>query len=74
MNNVFAFWGRIAYTDKCTMSGYPVNHVFKEIGSGINNSRPRILALPKDQQATRSSLSTLNPRYKQRREHTYEAR
>ena len=37
----------------CTVRGYQVKQVIKEIGSGANDSRPKLLALLKDQQATR---------------------
>jgi predicted site-specific integrase-resolvase len=33
--------------------GYQVAQVVKEIASGVNDSRPKLLALLKDQQATR---------------------
>src|SRR5215469_6524107 len=37
----------------CTVRGYQVAQVVKEIASGVNDSRPNLLALLKDQQATR---------------------
>lgn len=37
----------------CTVRGYRVAQVVKEIASGVNDSRPKLLALLKDQQATR---------------------
>lgn len=37
----------------CTMRGYQVSSVVKEIASGVNDSRPKLLALLKDQQASR---------------------
>jgi predicted site-specific integrase-resolvase len=37
----------------CAVRGYQVKQVIKEIGSGVNDSRPKLLALLKDQQATR---------------------
>lgn len=40
-------------THYCTARGYQVVHVVKEITSGINDSRPKLLALLKDQQTTR---------------------
>jgi len=40
-------------THYCTMRGYQLSQVVKEIGSGVNDSRPKLLALLKDQQATR---------------------
>jgi putative resolvase len=40
-------------THYCTTRGYQVTQVVKEIASGVNDSRPKLLALLKDQQATR---------------------
>jgi putative resolvase len=40
-------------THYCTTRGYQVAQVVKEIASGVNDSRPKLLALLKDQQATR---------------------
>jgi putative resolvase len=37
----------------CTVRGYQVAQIVKEIASGVNDSRPKLLALLKDQQATR---------------------
>src|SRR6266852_3565867 len=37
----------------CTMRGYQVKQVIKEIGSGVNDSRPKLLAMLKDPQVTR---------------------
>ena len=37
----------------CTVRGYQVAQVIKEIASGVNDSRPKLLALLKDQTATR---------------------
>jgi len=37
----------------CTVRGYQVTQVVKEIASGVNDSRPKLLALLKDRQATR---------------------
>jgi len=37
----------------CTVRGYKVAQVVKEIASGVNDSRPKLLALLKDRQATR---------------------
>ena len=37
----------------CTVRGYQVAQIVKEIGSGVNDSRPKLLALLKDQQTTR---------------------
>ena len=37
----------------CTVRGYQVAQVVKEIASGVNDSRPKLLALLKDRQATR---------------------
>ncbi|HEY4384515.1 MAG TPA: IS607 family transposase [Ktedonobacteraceae bacterium] len=37
----------------CTTRGYQVHQVVKEVGSGVNDSRPKLLALLKDQRATR---------------------
>jgi predicted site-specific integrase-resolvase len=39
----------IAY---CTAKGYQVSNVVKEIGSGVNDSRPKLLALLEDQSLT----------------------
>jgi predicted site-specific integrase-resolvase len=39
----------IAY---CTAKGYQVSKVVKEIGSGVNDSRPKLLALLEDQSLT----------------------
>jgi putative resolvase len=36
----------------CTVRGYQVAQVVKEIASGVNDSRPELLALLKDRQAT----------------------
>jgi putative resolvase len=36
----------------CTVRGYQVAQVVQEIASGVNESRPQLLALLKDQQAT----------------------
>ena len=40
----------------CTVRGYQVAQIVKEIASGVNDSRPQLLALLKDQQATRLVL------------------
>ena len=40
-------------THYCTMRGYQVSSVVKEIASGVNDSRPKLLALLKNQQASR---------------------
>jgi predicted site-specific integrase-resolvase len=40
-------------THYCTTRGYQVAQVVKEIASGVNESRPKLLSLLKDQQATR---------------------
>jgi predicted site-specific integrase-resolvase len=37
----------------CTVRGYQVAQVVKEIASGVNDSRPKLLAVLKDRQATR---------------------
>ncbi len=37
----------------CTVRGYQVAHLVKEVASGVNDSRPKLLALLKDQQVTR---------------------
>jgi predicted site-specific integrase-resolvase len=37
----------------CTARGYRVGQVVKEIGSGVNDSRPKLLGMLKDRQATR---------------------
>jgi len=37
----------------CTVRGYQVTQVVKEIASGLNDNRPKLLALLKDRQATR---------------------
>jgi putative resolvase len=37
----------------CTTRGYQVHQVVKEIGSGVNDSRPKLLSILKDQRATR---------------------
>jgi putative resolvase len=37
----------------CTVRGYQVAQVVKEIASGVNDSRPKLLALLKDQQTSR---------------------
>ena len=37
----------------CTARGYQVHQVVKEIGSGVNDSRPKLLAILKEQRATR---------------------
>jgi len=37
----------------CTVRGYQVAQVVKEIASGVNDSRPKLLALLKDRAATR---------------------
>ena len=37
----------------CTVRGYQVAQLIKEIASGVNDSRPKLLALLKDQTATR---------------------
>jgi predicted site-specific integrase-resolvase len=37
----------------CTVRGYQVTQIVKEIASGVNDSRPKLLALLKDQQTTR---------------------
>src|SRR5690349_10842692 len=36
----------------CTAKGYQVAKVVKEIGSGVNDSRPKLLALLEDQSLT----------------------
>src|SRR5438067_6250688 len=40
-------------TQYCTVRGYQVAQIVKEIASGVNDSRPKLLALLKDQQITR---------------------
>ena len=40
-------------THYCTVRGYQVAHLVKEVASGVNDSRPQLLALLKDQQVTR---------------------
>ncbi|MGH2479736.1 MAG: IS607 family transposase, partial [Ktedonobacteraceae bacterium] len=40
-------------THYCTARGYQVSSVVEEMASGVNDSRPKLLALLKDQQATR---------------------
>ncbi len=40
-------------THYCATRGYHVAQVVKEIASGVNDSRPKLLALLKDQQASR---------------------
>jgi putative resolvase len=37
----------------CTVRGYQVGQIVKEIASGVNDSRPKLLALLKDPQTTR---------------------
>ena len=37
----------------CTVRGYQVAQIVKEVGSSVNDSRPKLLALLKDQQTTR---------------------
>jgi len=37
----------------CTVRGYQVTQIVKEIASGLNESRPKLLALLKDHQTTR---------------------
>lgn len=37
----------------CTVRGYQVTLIVKEIASGVNDSRPKLLGLLKDQQTTR---------------------
>jgi putative resolvase len=37
----------------CTVRGYRVTQIVKEIASGVNDSRPKLLALLKDHQTTR---------------------
>ena len=37
----------------CTVRGYQVTQIVKEIASGVNDSRPKLLALLKDHQTTR---------------------
>ena len=37
----------------CTVRGYQVTQIVKEIASGVNDSRPKLLGLLKDQQTTR---------------------
>jgi putative resolvase len=37
----------------CTVRGYQVTQMVKEIASGVNDSRPKWLGLLKDQQTTR---------------------
>jgi putative resolvase len=37
----------------CTVRGYQVAQITKEIASGVNDSRPKLLALLKDRQTTR---------------------
>jgi predicted site-specific integrase-resolvase len=39
--------------DYCTVRGYQVTQVVKEIASGVNDSRPKLLALLKDTSVTR---------------------
>jgi len=40
----------------CTVRGYRVAQVIKEIASGVNDSRPKLLALLKDKRATRNVI------------------
>ena len=40
-------------TDYCTMRGYQVAQVVKEVASGVNDSRPKLLALLTDTSVTR---------------------
>ena len=37
----------------CTVRGYQVAQIVKEVGSSVNDSRPKLLALLKDQRTTR---------------------
>ena len=37
----------------CTVRGYQVAQIVKEVASGVNDSRPKLLALLRDQQTTR---------------------
>jgi putative resolvase len=40
-------------SEYCTVKGYHVTHVIKEIASGVNDSRPKLLSLLKDTSITR---------------------
>ena len=40
--------------DYCTAKGYPVAWVVKEIGSGVNDTRPKLLKLSTDHRPPRS--------------------
>src|SRR5918912_2308195 len=40
-------------TQYCSVRGYQVAQVVREIASGVNDSRPKLLALLKDRQTTR---------------------
>jgi len=40
-------------TEYCTTRGYQIHQIVKEIGSGVNDNRPKLLALLRDQQAGR---------------------
>lgn len=35
-------------TDYCAAKGYPITHIIKEIGSGVNDARPKLLKLITD--------------------------
>lgn len=35
-------------TDYCAAKGYPITHIVKEIGSGVNDARPKLLKLITD--------------------------
>lgn len=41
-------WQAARLTDYCTVRGYQVAQVVKEVASGVNDSRPKLLALLKD--------------------------
>jgi predicted site-specific integrase-resolvase len=43
----------VRLSDYCTVKGYQVKQVVKEIASGVNDSRPKLLALLKDTSITR---------------------
>jgi len=44
-------------TEYCTIGGYRVVKLVKEVGSGVNESRPKLLSLLRDPLITRGSLS-----------------
>jgi putative resolvase len=39
--------------DYCAAKGYQVSRIIKEVGSGVNDARPKLLALLEDQNVTR---------------------